>query len=484
MKPVIMQSYSTLEVRTAEGYDPEGTNKEAVTHCDSLYPQLASFENDATGTYLPEVVNSKREQPFSGPPTSHEQPIGRICGLPKRTFYLILAGGILVVIGAIAGGVAGGLAHTQHYTSNHSSDPQNAQDGPDGGSSGNGDGDGNGNGNSTTTNPNVNVLSISKLSSTNRTDANGNMHRTVFFQDTSSAIIARRWDSQNKTWTTSNITESMRGSTSPLNPLPGASMASASCFFNTVAETHLWFLVPDNEVSAVWLSDPDAQPDGWEHDPNYGDGPKTYPGSQIAATWQRGSTGSAIGTWVVAYQTPEGDINALNASNWQSPTTVVEARAVADNSSLGLIPQLLGPDSKGVYGVDRVVLVTESLSSGMVGTMQKNTYIGNWSGDGSLINNIPPPSPSLQFAVTLMNNFTQTMFFTLLPNGTVTALWWGGHFRSIPSINFHSGPQVNFTAIAASEDSMFYGISNDEVLQYRPDDTDLSSFVYVETVYP
>ncbi|OTA87290.1 hypothetical protein M434DRAFT_15533 [Hypoxylon sp. CO27-5] len=463
-----MQSYSTLEVRGNEGCDTNGINKVAADYHDNLYPQPAAFENDATGTYLPEVVNYTKEEPQRNLPTSHEQSAGRICGLPKRTFYLILVGTLLVIIGAIAGGVAGGLANTQHHTSNHN------QDNPSGGSSAN----------VSSANPNVNVLSISKLVSTNRTDANGYMHRTVFFQDTNAAIIARRWDSQNRTWATTNITETMRGSTTPLNPLPGASMASASCTYNGVDETHLWFIVPDNYVSAIWLSNPDSRPDDWEHDPNFGNGPETYPGSQIAATWQRGWTDSSIGNWVVAYQTPQGDINTLNASNWQDPTTVVDERSVAHNTSLGLIPQLLGPGPNDVYGINRVALVTESLGSGLIGTMQKNMYVKGWNSDGSLIDEIPPPSPSLQFAVTLMNNFTETMFLALLPNGTVTGLWWGGHFRSLPSINFRSGPAVNFTAIATSEDSMLYGIFNDEVLQYKPDDTDLSSFVFVERVYP
>lgn len=471
MESVTMQPYSTLEVRGDEGRYTDGISKEPITHHDSLYPQPAAFENDATGANLPEVVNYTKEEPLSNPPMPHEQSAGRICGLPKRTFYLILIGALLVIIGAIAGGVAGGLARTQHHTSNHS---DGSQDNQGGGSSAN----------DTSTNPNVNVLSISKLTSTNRTDANGYMHRTVFFQDTNAAIIARRWDSQNRTWATTNITETMRGSTTPLNPLPGASMASASCFYNGVNETHLWFIVPDNYVSAIWLSNPDSRPEDWEHDSNFGNGPQTYPGSQIAATWQRGWTDSSIGNWVVAYQTPQGDINVLNASNWQHPTTVVDERSVAHNTSLGLIPQLLGPGPDDVYGINRVALVTESLGSGMTGTMQKNMYAKSWNADGSLIDEIPPPSPGLQFTVTLMNNFTETMFLALLPNGTVTALWWGGHFRSLPSINFHSGPAVNFTAISTSEDSVLYGISNDEVLQYKPDDTDLSSFVFVERVYP
>lgn len=63
-------------------------------------------------------------------------------------------------------------------------------------------------------------------------------------------------------------------------------------------------------------------------------------------------------------------------------------------------------------------------------------------------------------------------------------MWRGGDSRFIPSLNFVGGPPVNFSAISTTEDAMLYGISNDEVLEYKPDDSDPSNFVYVGRVFP
>lgn len=104
--------------------------------------------------------------------------------------------------------------------------------------------------------------------------------------------------------------------------------------------------------------------------------------------------------------------------------------------------------------------------------------------DKPLITSIPAPSPNLQFAMTVQNNFSAQNTITLLPNGTVTALLWDGHFHTIPSMNFRGGPDVNFTSIAASEDAMIYGLSNDEILQYEPDTSDIYTYNYVGRVYP
>ncbi|KAI2464884.1 hypothetical protein F4781DRAFT_51556 [Annulohypoxylon bovei var. microspora] len=474
-----MPPYSTLEVRGVQGYYPHDsgeTEKEAVPLPDTLYPQLAAFETDRTGTYFPEVVNHERGQPPSNPPPFQEQPQeqpqekpqqqpnSRICGLPRRKFYLALTAGILVIIAAIAGGVAGGLASKQHFPPKHGADNDGSQ----------------ANNGTTATRPNVNVLALSKLAASNRTDLDGHTHRTVFFQDPSSALVARRWDSVNATWETTNLTAVMRDTATPLNLLPGAPLAAASCLYaaTNASETHLWFAAPDNAVSALRLMAPEADPDGWEYDDLSGARIETLPGTQIAAVWQRCWRPGCAGSWIVAYQTPDGDIGVANATAWASPQVVVQERAVALNSSLALVAQIEGA------AVDRVILVSESLGTGEVGTMQKSMYVGGWDADGSLIESIPPPAPNLQFAMTVQNNFTETTTMALLPNGTVTALLWAGHFRPIPRIDFRGGPEVNFSAIAASEDAMIYGISGDEVLQYKPDEADIFSYVYVGRVYP
>ncbi|KAI1391496.1 uncharacterized protein F4822DRAFT_396925 [Hypoxylon trugodes] len=465
-----MALHSTLEIQRAQArdqYDRYESNKEVITYPDSAYPQLAPFEFEDANGYFPEVVNDdvREQQTPSTPSVPHDQqPTGIIWGLPKRRFYLVLGVAILALLGAVAGGIAGGLVTKQQYTSQESSNSTpTPKPNPY---------------NTSTIQSMANILSTSRLTSTNRTDANGYLHRIIFFQDTHNALISQHWDSQNTTWSTSNLTHLMSGSTTPLNPLPGTPLASAASTYANASEVHLWFLVPDNYISATSLLHPDLAPENWVYDGLDGTLLETRAGSQIAAAWQR-CAGDCGGDWVLAYQDPGGDVNVANSSAWGRATSVVQRKSVVGNSSLVLLPQLDGT------GVSRVDLVSETVGEGeSEGAMQKMKYQGQWEADGLLIENLPPPSSTLQFTGTLMNNFTETMFLALLPNGTVTALWWGGHFTSIPSINFRGGPTVNFTAISTSEDAMFYGISNDEVLQYAPDESNLFSFVYVGRVYP
>ncbi|KAF3056256.1 hypothetical protein GL218_06628 [Daldinia childiae] len=470
--------YSTLEVCGAENYGPPGdgygnTNKEVVNHPDSITPQVAPFEVEGAAGYFPEVVNHQKEEHPSATTTP-----AKICGLPKRTFYIILTIGILVVIGAIAGGVAGGVSRknysTKHSDDSNSNDPRPVPS----------------NGTDTDGNPsqshNTNVLDISKLASSNMTGTDGNTYRTVFFQDTYNSIIARRWDSQNKTWETINITKIMDGHATPLNPIAGTPLASTSCDYNGKDQVHVWFITPANYISTLMLRHAKTSPNGWGYDLSGSGTVETLHGSQLAAAWQRcwsDNCPNDWGNWAVAYQTPGGDINIANSTDWQTPTMAVQARSVAENSSLALIPQL---DAHDKIEIVRLNLVSEALHSAEAGIMQQTIYVETWVPDLDLIDNIPTPEPSLQFAITLLNDFSLPMFLALLPNGTVSGMWWTGtHFESIPSFNFNGGPSsVNFTAISATEEAMFYGISNDEVLQYEPDPEDLFSFKYVGRVYP
>ncbi|KAI1451518.1 hypothetical protein F4805DRAFT_93799 [Annulohypoxylon moriforme] len=495
-----MASYSTLEVRGTEGYYPYysgETNKEAIQH-DTVYPQLAAFETERG--YFPEVVTEERIQPIDNPTPVQEQPqqpTSRIWGLPKRTFYLILIIGIVVIIGALAGGIGGGLAARQHNSSKASN-----SDGSQGGDDDDNDNDNNGgnnnnnnnNGNGNTNSNNINVLSTSQLTASNRTDLNGNVHRTVFFQDPSSSLIARHWDSINNTWTTMNLSAIMSSSTPlDLGMAPGASMASASLTYGNKSETHIWFASSSggsggsSVVRSLMLMTPDTFPTSWESDPAVDSASLSLlPGSRLAAAWQRcwradASGTQCLGAWVLAYQDPDGNVMVGNGTGWKSPDLVVEAKSVARNSSLGLVSQV---ENGGGTAVSRVILVSESLGTGEIGDMQKMMYTGSWNADKALIQSLPAPSPNLQFAMTVQNNFGSQTTMALLPNGTVTALLWDGHFRTIPSFNFRGGPEVNFTSIAASEDAMIYGISNDEILQYEPLQGDIYSYVYVGRVYP
>ncbi|KAI8958918.1 hypothetical protein F5Y11DRAFT_21010 [Daldinia sp. FL1419] len=471
--------YSTLEVRRVEDYDPYdygNANGEIVPRYDTINPQVAPFEAEGAGGYFPEVVNHQKEEY-----PSSTTPPAKFCGLRRRKFYIILAVVLVVIIGAIAGGVSGGLTRKHLSTTEQ---PHNSQSGnPRPNSSNDTNVDGNPSQSSS-----ANILSISKLSSSNMTGSDGNTYRTVFFQDSSNAIIARRWDSQNRTWETSNITRIMEAKAQSIDPIAGTPLASISCDEGGKNQVHVWFTTRNNFISTLMLRHAKTSPDGWGYDGDGTDILETFQGSQLAATWQRcwsDNCPNGWGNWAVAYQAPSGDINVANSSDWRNPTTTFRAEQVAQRSSLGLITRV---HSNGdAWNLSRLTLISEVLHPDATGLMQQAGYVDGWTQNYDLIDALAAPQPNLQFAITLMKDFNQPVFLTLLPNGTVSAMWWTGHHfqSSSPSVEFKGGPSSpNFTAISGSEDSMFYGISDGQVLQYEVDVSDPFTFTYSSRVYP
>jgi hypothetical protein len=358
------QSYSTLEVRPEHHSAPEVYHPTHNPPSEDQYLQSGAPEQYKDSPY-PEYAPT---QQVPEPQRTNRY----ICGLSRRAFYIVLAVLVVVGIGAIAGGVAGGVLSHKNQSESGSSN----------GSDGSGTGDG-GTGSNTTTN--VNVLSISKLAATNMTGQDGFNRRSVFFQDPFNNLISVKWDSQNKTWTTSNITDFLRGSTTPLSVLPGTPLTSASCDNPDPAcfESRLWYLDPNSIVRAVAtyikstkkakrtdLSDPTYQ---WSYDTLGGATLDTWPGSQLAATWNRCPISNCVGNWVVAYQAPSGDIYLSNHTNYSSPSIAVSAANVAANTSLTIISQ-----HRGVW-LDRLGLASEAITSGSTGSLQLSAYSGKWA---------------------------------------------------------------------------------------------------------
>ncbi|TRX91679.1 hypothetical protein FHL15_007461 [Xylaria flabelliformis] len=382
---------------------------------------------------------------------------------PIRMIYLISIAFILI-LGAIAGGVAGGIKSS----ANKSTPPMNSN---------------------VTHTPNVNILAESKLSATNWTDLNGFTHRFVFFQDTFNALVARRWDSQNHTWTTNNLTDILSSTRTPLNPLrPSTPLASVASYFQNITNSlNLYFVATNNIITGVAVFDLLRGPNNWVLDSTLGEGPAllTSPGSQLAAMWNRCSADDCVGWWALAYQgLPDADVNVVNSSDWKSPY-VAQSR-VAQNSSLAMIPEI----DYEASSLTSISLMSESLTTSNLGSVRKTAYVNQakgWVDAGPLLHDIslPGPSPTLQFAISTLDHFESPVFLCLLPNGTVTGEYWRSGFVSIHRVEFRGGPDtVNFSAIAASEEAMFYGVSNDEILQYSITATDPSIFQFVERVYP
>ena len=371
-----MEPYSTLEVRQVENYDSHDRNessKEAISQDAGLYQDHGPFRNDRNDKYhVPgQAVESRdTENRQESSPPALEDRVYRFGSLRKnRTCIIIFAVIVFVVIGgAIAGGIVGGVLKRDRDLQQQT--PGSPQDGSPG--------DG--------TRPG-NVLRTSRLAASNWTDAEGVAHRTVFFQDPNSAIIARRWDSEGRKWSTSNVTDIVvagsinnDNSSSLSPPIPGTPLASAARYYDGISGLQVWYLTTTtNEaddtslITAASLPKPDEEPDGWRGDESR-IGQYTAPGSQLAAAWQRCSSPNCAGTWLLSYQAPEGHINVANSSNWKFTTRVIGS-GVSANSSLSMIPQF---NSK-TGAVDRMALVSESTNSAGRGAMEKNMFTeGKW----------------------------------------------------------------------------------------------------------
>ncbi|KAI0378816.1 hypothetical protein F5Y04DRAFT_261105 [Hypomontagnella monticulosa] len=456
--PYGSEPYSTLEVRNVESSAPQDlgcSNKEAVLHPESQYPQTVA-------TY-PKEDASKLEADYAGAIAGQGQSDGtakrKIGGLSPRMFYILVAGVILIVIGAVVGGVVGGLASRRNETDS----PPEQQPEPG------------------TTSPS-NILSTSKLAASNWTDPQGVIHRSVFFQDPYNSLITRQWDSQNRTWMTRNLSQFMQSSTTGrIHPIPGTSLASVSGDnkWGSMYEVHVFFSEIDSNDSATfsWVSskNPRGNPDFWV----YGTSEvRTWNGTQLAAAWERCSYEKCVGNWAVAYQGREGFINVANASDWSNNTKpAVRASAVSAGASMALLPAL-----NGAY-VDGLSLAVQRRP----GSMIRTSYLGSWEwkqDDGMIIDDVDPLE-TRQFAATMMNNWKEALYVALSTDGGIRAARWDGNaYNEVPKINFVQGQSTNFSAIAMTTDAMFYGISDDEIWEYAIDISDPSTFTLAGKVYP
>lgn len=102
-----------------------------------------------------------------------------------------------------------------------------------------------------------------------------------------------------------------------------------------------------------------------------------------------------------------------------------------------------------------------------------------------LANNIPDPSRTQHFAVTMWDNWSNYLYLALLDGGNMTGSHFDGKsFTSINEVNFSGGPDLNLTAISMTSDAMLYAISNDEILEYSVDTSFPSNLRYVGKVFP
>ncbi|KAI0436545.1 hypothetical protein F4803DRAFT_541903 [Xylaria telfairii] len=360
-------------------YGPMDTSapKRMPNHNDSSMPEAVPWEYNGNGMH----TAGKEAGPGQTSRTpSSGQLTKRKCGMPRRVFYRVLALVVLLVAGGIAGGVAGGITSASKSRNGDFATLNTTLT------------------NTSNNSPNIHVSTTSKLSVTNWTNPyDGTTHRFVFFQDPFNAIIARRWDSENRTWVTNNLTDSFSQTQYPINALtPSTPLASACCSLdNFTNKLVVHYIAPDNTLVGVFIDDLVNSPDTWYYD-NGGEVFTTLPGSQIAAAWQRGYTDDSSGWWILAWQSQNGSIMVANSTD-NDPVVAALVGDVVLGTTLALIPEL----DIFTPTLSRLTLIVEDLSSTTTGIVKKFTYSPvhdtPWYYDGVWINDgtIPPPTASL-----------------------------------------------------------------------------------------
>ncbi|KAH7063586.1 hypothetical protein B0J12DRAFT_643264 [Macrophomina phaseolina] len=209
-RPHHPENYSTLEVDRDKVQDlPVAKEDEA-----DLPQAISNGAADA-----PEVVRKQDGEPSS---TARQS---RICGLRRRTFWIVLAIAIFVIIGAAVGGGVGGALSNRGSSSQLSGPPQ--------------------------------ILPASNIAAVNYTDTQNVTHYRVYFQATTTGIYQSDYDNSTSTWTVSPI--ELSGNRSAIVPLNGTSLSAHVNLENsTNVNFHLFFIDSDNTIREITsnLADP------------------------------------------------------------------------------------------------------------------------------------------------------------------------------------------------------------------------------------
>ncbi|KAK9797895.1 putative Fucose-specific lectin [Seiridium cardinale] len=379
---------------------------------------------------------------------NHEPPKAKkaICGVRRPKIYLIIVIAVLAVLGAIAGAVAGSLSGRRQKDDIISRT--------------------------------LNILPTSNLAASNLTSSDGN-ERNVFFQDSNNALILRRFDSNTNTWETKNISDSMV-KTTPLDLLSGTPLAATSCNDWGCKNSQAYFLTSNNSIRGVTnahLLDGTFKYDVSLAQANL----NTIASSQLAAVFSSNTMPRNSGFNILAFQSSEGALSLSNSSNLTNYINSYQLPRVVSGTSLALIPQL----AEESLLLSRVKLCAEVTSTSTAGSLTTLDFDGSaWNTGDQIMDNISLGTSVERFAVTQLDRWADILYMFLTPDGSITGQVVGQNNRSISKIDIRGGPSVNFTTIATTLDAMLYGISNDTILEYAINNSDIPVLNYVGIVYP
>lgn len=164
---------------------------------DSRLPEIEHDQHLPEALFPNEYPKVADDYPNAAPPPPETAKRATICGLRRRTFWIVIAIVFIVVEAAVVGGAVGGTRGSRPANSSSTTTASTATP-------------------TTTTTPASkptpsNRLSLnSKLSSLYFTDANNVDHYWVYFQISTKAIYQSAWNSSAQIWAVSPVTSADR----------------------------------------------------------------------------------------------------------------------------------------------------------------------------------------------------------------------------------------------------------------------------------
>ncbi|CAI0648510.1 unnamed protein product [Colletotrichum noveboracense] len=468
------QGYSTLE------WNPRQPH-EAMSGIEvNSTPGVNRWDDE--GRYLQPDTKNHHKPPGESyelsdgqPPSSDTDAVrkgrGRkFCGLSRRIFITVLVVCVLVVIGATAGGVAGGLQKGE-------SPSKSAQ-------------------------VVGSMLDTTRLAAANRT-INGSMQHTVLFQDGNGVLMTRYRMTTSSEWKSVNLTLKFASSKEEerVELPPGAPLAALSCADWGCGDTMVVYLGTDRIRHGI-RDDSERGSVEW------------YPRTSVATANLSASLNSQLAASIsksfyddeegfqrlgvhrlLAYQDSDGHVFVSNDSNKWVPTSVDDHLPnLTTGTSLAIISQLRGVELDRVSLVSKVTGRTDAASTEYA--MLEATYPlagtnDTWTRGSEILDGIMLPELSAaeskqQFAVTMRNNSTESVYLILSYNGTISGRIIGPRNETIPNIQLRESGELkvaNFSAIATTMDGFLYGFINDTISEYSFDASDSSILNFEGIVY-
>ncbi|RWA03186.1 hypothetical protein EKO27_g11919 [Xylaria grammica] len=223
--PSDRDQYSTLEVATNADVMREGKYPEVVSHSvpdaygyygppklDQTTPQSqnAHIAPSPASAYIPQTAHSYSTYPevvgtgaaaaAAGAGAGADGSKGaKICGIPRKFFWLAVVAAILVIVGVVVGAVVGTMSNGDTAASENNDAEGNTGD--EGGTTSN----------DTSSSTKLTLFNETRLASANFTDAYGNDNFLLVYQLSDASIRMSAYNSSNDKWIVSDVINGTNG---------------------------------------------------------------------------------------------------------------------------------------------------------------------------------------------------------------------------------------------------------------------------------